>query len=309
MTPSSVTDEWPALPYEEWAATKKTLHMYAQMLGKLRLAIEPPQPEWLNVSLQLDAHGFTTGAMPWGTALLEARLDVYDGAIEIKASDGRMHSIRIAPDRCVADVYADFCAALADLGVEVDMWAKPQEIPDTTPFSENRHDCRIDLAHAQRFFRVVAAVQGVFDEWRSSFFGRTAVPFWWGSFDLAVLRFSGRHAEAPDDRGYIMRYDLDAEFMNAGFWPGNDSAPNPAFYAYLYPRPDGCEVVPISPEYASWVEAMGEWMLPYDAVIACDDPRQAILDFLDSIYGVATSIGGWDASDYVYTLPALPSRG
>jgi len=308
MTALHAPNKWPALPYEEWADTKKTLQMYAQMLGKLRLAIEPPQPEWLNASLQLDAHGFTTGAMPWGTSLLEARLDVYDGAIELNSSDGRMHSIRIAPDRCVADVYTDFTAALADLGVEVDLWAKPQELADTTPFTENRHDCTIDLEHAQRFFSVLAAVQGVFDEWRSEFFGRTALPFWWGAFDLAVLRFSGRHAEAPEDRGYIMRYDLDAEFMNAGFWPGDDSAPTAGFYAYLYPRPDGCDVVAISPEHAGWVEAMGEWMMPYDDVISCEDPRQAILDFLNSVYGVATSLGGWDALDYVYTLPAPPAR-
>ena len=164
------------------------------------------------------------------------------------------------------------------------------------------------LAHAQRFYRLLATIDGVFEAFRSRFFGRSSVQFWWGGFDFAVLLFSGRHAPAPADRGYIMRYDLDAEHLNAGFWPGDDNVPQAGFYAYLVPRPDGCETAPIEPEHAGWVEAMGEWIMPYDAVRTSADPRQAVLDFLDSVYHVATTQGGWNAEAYEYVRPARPTH-
>ena len=152
------------------------------------------------------------------------------------------------PDRSVADIWSGFRDALAGLGLDLDIWEKPQEVADTTPFSENTHDCTFVAEDAQRFYRVLASTNSVFEEFRSRFFGRSGVQFWWGGFDFAVLLFTGNHEAAPDDRGYIMRYDLDAEHMNAGFWPGDDNAPYPAFYAYLVPRPDGCETAPIGPE-------------------------------------------------------------
>jgi hypothetical protein len=305
---NDTTGMWPELPYEEWAATKKTLQMFTQMMGKARLALEPPQPEWLGACLYLGPRGFTTGPMPWHDGIVELTLDVFDGTMALALSDGRTRSIAITGGRCVADVWGDLVAAFADLGIDVELSVAPQEVPDTTPFSENRHDSTLDLAQAQRFLQVLSAVYGIFDEWRSTFFGRTGLQFWWGSFDLAILRFSGRHADAPDDRGYIMRYDLDAEFVNAGFWVGSDEAPSAGFYAYIYPQPPGCAVAPIEPAAAGWVEQMGEWMLSYDAVRTSPNPRQAVLDFLNSVYGVATTIGGWDVIDYEYTLPPKPKR-
>jgi len=300
--------EWPALPYEEWAPTKKTLQMCAQMLGKTRLSLSPPRPEWLNTCLLLDARGFTTGPMPADTRVVTMGIDVFDGTLWIRASDGRQADVPLSPGRCVADIWADFRFALADLDIAVDIWEKPQEIADTTAFSENRHDCTIDLGHAQRFHRVLASLNGVFEEFRSQFFGRSSVQFWWGAFDFAVLLFNGKHAPAPDDRGYIMRYDLDAEHMNAGFWPGDDNAPAAGFYAYLVPRPDGCETAPVEPEHAGWVEAMGEWMMSYETVRQCDDPGRAVLDFLTSVYRVAITKGGWDAEQFAYSTPPAPKR-
>jgi len=299
---------WPALPYEEWAPTKKTLQMCAQMLGKTRLSLSPPQPEWLNTCLLLDARGFTTGPMPADTRVVTMGIDVFDGTLWIRASDGREATVPLAPRRCVADIWIDFGSSLAGLDIVVDIWEKPQELADATPFSENRRDCTIVLEDAQRFHRVLASINGVFEEFRSQFFGRSSVQFWWGAFDFAVLLFNGKHAPAPDDRGYIMRYDLDAEHMNAGFWAGDDNAPDPGFYAYLVPRPDGCETAPIEPEHAGWVEAMGEWMMSYDTVRRCDDPRQAILDFLTSVYRVAVTQGGWDAEQLAYTIPPAASH-
>ena len=300
---------WPALPYEEWAPTKKTLQMCTQMLGKVRLALTPPQPEWLHSCLYVDTRGFTTGPMPCGDRIVSMGIDLFQGMLWMEASDGRDTAIEFGEDRCVADIWADVLEGLVDLDIRVDMWQKPQEITDVTPFSENRHDCTFVPEHALAYHRLLCTLDGVFEEFRSQFFGRSSVQFWWGAFDFAVLLFNGRHAQAPDDRGYIMRYDLDAEHFNAGFWPGDDSAPHPGFYGYLVPRPDGCEAAPMEPAHAGWVESMGEWMMSYEAVRTCDDPRKAVLDFLGSVYRVAVTQGGWDREAYEYVHPATPKRG
>jgi hypothetical protein len=297
------TNAWPSLPYGEWAATKKTFHMVAQMVGKVRLALAPPQPEWMNACLYLDSRGFTTGAMPHGDAVVNIGIDVFDCAIVIEVSDGRRMTVPLGSDRSVADIWRDFRATLGGLGIDVDVLEKPQELSDPTKFSANMHDHTFEAEQAQRFHRVVCAVDGAFEVFRSSFFGRSGIQFWWGSFDFCVLLFSGRPVIAPDDRGYIMRYDLDAEQMNAGFWPGDDSAPDPRLYAYLMPRPDGCEFAPVEPAPAAWAEAMGEWVLPYEDVRSSEDPAAMIVGFLRSVYQVAVTNGGWDAEAQRYDAP------
>jgi hypothetical protein len=304
----SVPNNWLPLLYSEWAATKKTLHLYTQLLGKIRLALDPPKPEWLGSCLYPNARGLTTGPMPWGTSSVEVALDFCAHSLSVLVSDGRSRVIPLTPARCVADVYSGLMGSFGELGVHADLWKKPQEVEDITPLDQNRRDCTYEPQQVERWFRVITAVRNVFDEWQSSFFGRTGLQFWWGSFDLAVLRFSGKHAEAPQNRGYIMRYDLDAEFINAGFWPGDDKSSAAAFYAYIYPAPAGCESVPISPGSASWIEQMGEWILPYDAVQASADPRGMILEFLNCVYAVAGSHGGWDLNQYKYISPPPPQR-
>ena len=301
--------DWPELPYAQWAPTRKTLHLAAQMIGKAKLAMAPPQPEWLHARLFLDSRGFATGSMPYGSRTVSMGIDVFASALWIAGSDGRSVTVPLAPDRCVADIWSDFLAALAGLDVALDLWEKPQEVADTTPFSQNRDGCIFVAEQAQRFHRVLSAINGVFEDFRSQFFGRTGVQFWWGSFDLTLLLFSGRKVTPPDDRGYIMRYDLDEEHLNAGFWPGDDTVPQPGFYAYLVPRPAGCESAAIQPSYAGWAEAMGQWLMPYEEVRACADPRQAVMDFLSAVYGVATSMGGWDAEAFTYIRPPKPVRG
>lgn len=300
---------WPELHYEDWAPTKKTLQMCSQILGKTRLALAPPQPEWLNACLYLDARGFTTGAMPVGERVACAGIDLFDSTMWVTTSDGRRSEVKLGSGKCVADVWNEYTSASAELGIEAPLWEKPQELDDTTSFSANRHDCTLDSVQAQRFHRLLCTIDGVFEEFRAQFFGRSSIQFWWGAFDFAVLLFTGEKLVAPDDKGYIMRYDLDAVHLNAGFWPGDDNAPGASFYGYLVPRPDGCETAPIRPSHASWVEAMGEWILPYDAVRECDDPRKALLDFLGSVYEVAVTLGGWDAEAFEYTPPAPAARG
>lgn len=305
---ASVPNDWPQLPYSDWAATKKTLNLYTQLLGKTRLALEPPQPEWLGGCLYPNARGLTTGAMPWGTSSVEVALDFFAHTLTIMVADGRVKVIPLIPARCVADIYSDLINAFGEMGIRLDIWRKPQEVEDTTPLDENRHDCTYEPLQVERWFKVITAVRNVFDEWRSPFFGRTGLQFWWGAFDMAILRFSGKHAEAPANRGYIMRYDLDAEFMNAGFWPGDDKSPTAVFYAYIHPKPAGCELASINPTSAAWIEQMGEWILSYDAVLASSDPRRTILEFLDCIYDVAGSYGGWDLNNYQYVQPPPSKR-
>jgi hypothetical protein len=299
---------WPALPYEGWSGTKKTLHMYTQMLGKARLALAPPQPEWLNASLHLDARGLTTSAMPWRDRLVDMTIDLHEPALRVRVSDGRDRSVPLHDGRSVAEVWEELGQALDDLGIALDIWEKPQEVADTTDFSLNSHDRAFDAVQAQRFLDALASVQGVFEEFRAPFFGRSGVQFWWGSFDLTVLLFNGRKVEAPDDRGYIMRYDLDAEHLNAGFWPGDERAPQAAFYAYLVPRPPGCETAPMEPARAGWAEETGMWLLPYEAVRTSPDPRRARLDFLNRVYTLAVDLGGWDARAHEYVPPAPAPR-
>ena len=301
--------DWPALPYADWAATRRTLHMVAQMVGKAKLALAPPQPEWLHACLPLDARGFTTGPMPYRSAVVTMVIDVFDGELRMARSDGRRAAVALGPDRTVATIWSEFRGALAALDIEVDLWDRPQEVADATAFSEDVRDGVFVPGHAQRFHRVLTSLNAVFEEFRSQFFGRSGVQFWWGSFDLAVLLFNGRATTAPTDHGYIMRYDLDAEHLNAGFWAGDDNAPDPGLYAYVVPRPPGCETAPIAPHFASWVEAMGEWMMPYEAVRTCPDPRRAILDFTEAAYGAAIKLGCWDAAAYEYIRPAASPRG
>jgi hypothetical protein len=306
--PSGTTRDWPPLPFPEWAATRKTLHMYTQILGKIRLALSPPQPEWLGSCLHMTARGLTTGPMPHERGLLEVGLDLLGHHVIVSSSRGPARTISLLPALAVADVYAEVMGALAGLGVGLDLWTKPQEVAETTPLDQNRQDGTYEPDQVERFLHVLAAVQGVFDVWRSRFFGRTGLQFWWGAFDLAVLRFTGRRVEAPTDRGYIMRHDLDAEFMNAGFWPGGDDAPEPVFYAYIHPQPAGCSLAPVEPDAAAWVESMSEWMIPYERIRSSADPAGALLGFLDSVYRVAGSHGGWDLPGFEYDPPDPPLR-
>ncbi len=300
--------EWPALSYVDWAAAQKTLQLYTQIAGKVRLALERPRPQWVGSSLLLTAHGLTTSTMPYGTMSVEIVFDFYDDSISILTSERGTRSIALAPARCVADVYAELMRGLKELGIQVEIWTKPQEVEDTTPLDQNRHDCTYEADKVRNFFRVLTAVAGVFDEWHARFFGRTSVQFWWGSFDLSLLAFNGKPAVPPPGVNYIMRYDLDAEHMAAGFWPGGEASPDPILYAYIVPQPPGCSAASIQPESAAWSEEMGEWVLPYESVRRSANPRLEILRFLNSVYELAGSLGGWDLKSYEYSPPPVEER-
>lgn len=307
MPARPVPAEWPALPYDEWAETRKTLHMLTQIPGKIRLALSPSRPQWLGTPLYPTARGLTTGPMPWGTTAVEIVLNFVDHRIVVLATDGWIRTIPLTPARCVAELYSDVMRALTDLGIEVDVWTRPQEVPDLTPLDENRHDCAYDPAAVRTFFKVMTGVSNVFDEWQTGFFGRTSLQFWWGAFDLSTARFTGKRATPPADVGYILRWDLDAEHYSAGWWPGDDRFPEPAFYAYAHPMPLEAQSADIAGG-AEWNPDLGEWILTYDTARRSGDVRAAVLGFLEGTWGAVGTAAGWDLAAMRYEPPPPPDR-
>jgi hypothetical protein len=276
------------------------------MMGKLCLALSPSQPEWFHTSLALGARGLTTGALPTADRSVEVALDLVDGTLDVLASDGSTRRIPVLPARSIAGIWADFAAALDGLGVEAWMWDRPQELADTTPLSKDHRERTYDRPSVASWFAALTAIHHVFDAWRSRFFGRAGIGFWWGSFDMTLVLYSGRHTTPRPGANFIMRYDLDAESVAIGFWPGN-ARHEAMFYAYIVPEPPGCSVLPLEPPAAGWVTEMSEWVLPYEAVRTAPDPSSALLAFMDSVYSAAGSLAGWDLAAYRYERPPRPA--
>jgi hypothetical protein len=271
------------------------------MLGKLRVALSPAQPNWTFTALALTARGITTGPLPWRSGSVQASLDVYSSELIVDASDGRSRRIALVPARTIADVFADLLAALAALDVAVTLSPVPQELADVTPFDTDRRPSAYDPSAVQRWFTIVTATAGVFDQARAPFFGRTGIYLWWGALDLALLLFSGKHVPAPLDRGYLLRYDLDAEMLNVGFYPGDDNGA-PYFYGYIYPQPAGAPELPV-PAGIAWSAALGEWVVPYADVRAGADPAATLRGFVDALYALCGSAAGWDLDALSYAAP------
>jgi hypothetical protein len=286
--------EWPALPYEEWRETRDTLHMYTQVIGKLRLALSPFEPEWANIPLYVSARGLTTSTIPVGLRTFDAEFDLIDHALVIRSSNGATE--RRPLGGTVADFYADVMRALQRLDVDVAISILPSEVSDPIPFPDDHTHQTYEAEQAARFFRVLSMVDVVMKKHRANFRGRTTlVQFFWGTFDLALTRYSGRPNDPPSDAGIIERIGGDAEQICAGWWPGSERVPYPAFFAYGYPAPDGIERERIQPDIAEWNSIAGEFLMPYEAVRSAPDPRKAINDFCTSTYTAAAKLMlGWD---------------
>jgi hypothetical protein len=295
---------WPDVHVAAWAPTKRTLHLCLQMLGKLRVALSPVQPNWIFTALHLTARGLTTGPMPYGTLSVQASLDVFLAQIIVTCSNGQHRNISLANIQTIAEIFSQLQAALQELGVVCALSPIPQEIADITPFDEDHRPAEFDVAAVQRWFQASTAAAGIFDEWRSHFFGRTGIQVWWGALDVALLLFSGKHVEPPTDRGYLMKYDLDAEMMNVGLYFGDENNA-PFFYGYIYPQPPTCETASMAPASAQWSDTLKEWVLPYDAVRAAADPAKELQAFLDAIYTQCTDSAGWDRSTFTYVSPGI----
>jgi hypothetical protein len=277
--------------------------MYSQVVGKLRLAQSPFEPEWANVGLYLTPRGLTTSAIPFGLAYFDAEFDFVDHELVLRASNEAVERIALR-GQDVADFYQQVMEVLKHLGMPVAITELPQEVPDPIPFPEDRQHHTYDPVYARRFWEILSRIDIVMKRHRARFWGKTSpVHFFWGSFDLASTRFSGRPAMPPAGAGTIMRYAEDAEQISAGFWAGDERMPFPAFYAYGYPQPSGCDGVVCRPDDASWIPEAGLFVLRYDAVREAPDPVQAITEFLESTYEACAELMGWPAGLLGHPIP------
>jgi Family of unknown function (DUF5996) len=290
---------WPPLPYSAWQPTCATLHLWTQIVGKIRLSLTP----WLNhswhVPLYVTARGLSTSVIPYKGEGFEIRFDFIDHVLDIETSNGQRRHIRLLPQP-VCDFHAAVMKALGDLGIEVRITELPCEIPQAIPFGADREHASYDADAAHRFWRVLLQADRVFKKFRTGFIGKASpVHFFWGSFDLAVTRFSGRTAppftgKVPGLSTAVMVEAYSHEVSSAGFWPGGGGIDHPSFYSYAYPAADGFKSSPVLPQGAFFSETLGEFLLPYDEVRNARDPEASLLSFLQSTYEAAADTAHWE---------------
>lgn len=295
MSPS---DAWPPLPYAPWRDTCATLHMVSQIVGKVRLARTPLVNHWWNVTLYVSPRGLTTGSMPAAGGAFQIDFDFVEHRLELATSAGARRSLPLEP-RPVADVYGQLMGALDELGVPTPIWPLPVEVPDPIRFDHDRVHSAYDPEAAHRFWRALVEIDRVLAAFRARFIGKASPShFFWGGFDMAATRFSGRlappHPGVPGVPDTIVREAYSHECSSAGFWPGSAAFPEAAFYAYAYPEPDGFADAPIAPAAATYHRELKEFVLPYEAVRTAPAPDEALLAFLQTTYEAAADRGGWD---------------
>ena len=309
MLPSLGVNEWPELPYAAWKDTRDTLQLWTQIVGKIRLMQTP----WLNhswhVVLYVTARGLTTSPIPYRERAFQIDFDFIDHVLRVRTSDGHFRKLLLAP-MPVAQFYAELFAAMAELGLDVRITMMPCEIADCIPFDQDRTHAAYDRDYATRFWRVLLSSHKVLTRFRTGFVGKSSpVHFFWGSFDLAVTRFSGRRAPrhpggVPHLPDAVAREAYSHEVSSAGFWPGGGPVESAAFYSYAYPAPEGFASAAVRPEQAFFSEELGEFILPYDAVRTASDPEGALMEFLQSTYEAAADLGHWDRA----TLECAPGE-
>jgi hypothetical protein len=289
-TPSDPAN-WPPLPLEEWRDTYRTLHMWTQIAGKIRMALFPPLNHWWNVSLYVNSRGLTTGPIPWRGGVFEIQFDFQKHELGISSSEGT-HTSRPLQAESVAAFYGGLMTSLASLGIDVSINLKPQEIENPVPFDRDFANCSYDPVQAYNFWRILVSISRVFERFRARFIGKCSpVHFFWGSFDLACTRFSGRLA--PPRKGAISGPAYSHEVSSAGFWPGGGAVPGPAFYAYAVPLPAGIENEAVRPAGARWNPQLSEFILMYDDVRRSESPDDTLYEFLESTYDAAARLGNW----------------
>lgn len=297
----SRTQAWPRLELAEWLPTYRTLHRWVQIVGKTRLALAAFQNHWWHCALYVTPWGLTTSTMPRDGRAIDAEFDFVHHRLAVRASSGETGRIKLE-SKSVADFYAEWRELLRVLGVDARIWPRPNEIADATPFADDRTHASYDAEAVSRWFRALSNVDRTLERFRGRFIGKSSpVHFWWGGFDLACTRFSGRRAPphpggVPNCPDYVMREAYSRECISAGWWPGTAESPvaQAAFYAYAYPEPAGCAAASIRPASAFYHPEMREWILPYETVRRAPDPDAAIMEFLESTYEAAATLGGWD---------------
>lgn len=288
------SEVWPALPLQDWKSTYHNLHMWMQIVGKVRLELTPKTNHWWNVPLYVNARGLTTSPIPYGSEVFEIQFDFVDHQLLIDRSDGQRRTLALEP-QTVADFYSEFMAALRSLEIGVTIYPKPVEVPDPVPFAEDRLYRAYDADAAHSFWRILVASDAIFKQFRARFLGKSSpVHFFWGSFDLAVTRFSGRPAPERPGADAITREAYSHEVISAGWWPGGAGVEGAAFYCYAAPEPAGLAQQRVRPESAFYHPELKEFILMYDDVRTAQAPEQALLEFLQSTYEAGASLAHWD---------------
>lgn len=293
---------FPEMPLDSWRPTKNTLHLFLQIVGKIRLKTHPRINHWWHVTFYVTPRGLSTRTIPHLGGSFEIEFDFHSHELVMRTSDGRVEDFALYDGLTVADFCASVFANLAKLGIRPEIKAEPYETPSTTPFAEDRENCSYDKEYVERFHQILVAVDDIFEEFRGRFCGKsTPVHLFWHSFDLALTRFSGRHAPPIEGANMVTREAYSHEVISFGFWFGDDklnSVAAPAFYSYTAPKPNGLEQEPLSPDQAFWIPDGGMALLMYDDVRKADDPRKAVLSFLESTYQAGAERADWDISDY-----------
>ncbi len=290
-------EAWPALPLDAWKDTRDTLHMWTQIIGKIKLKLAPPLNHWWHVALYLTSRGLTTTPIPFGDRDFDVTFDFIDHVLVIQTSDGRTEQIPLRP-RSVADFYREVMAALHRLGIDVHIWTLPSELPDPIRFEEDSRHASYDPVFVQRAWRALLAADEICKEFRGRFIGKASpVHCFWGGFDLAVTRFSGRRAPEREGADAITREGYSHEVSSCGLWFGTGSLTGPAFYSYAAPEPPGFKEAPIRPAAAFYSSEFSNFLLPYDDVRKTPDPRAVVLDFLQSTYEAAATLGRWNREE------------
>jgi len=300
-------EAWPDLPWRDWEPTISTLHRWVQIVGKVRLALAPPLNHWWHIALYVSARGLTTSAIPYKRRSFQVDFDFIEHRLRAAVNDGGVFTIPLEP-KSVATFYREFMAGLRDQGIEVRISTTPNEVVDATPFEVDDGHASYDPGHAQLFWRGLRQADRVMKAFQSGFIGKASpVHLFWGSFDLAASRYSGRPATghpgaAPNCPDWVMEEAYSHEESAIGWWPQVE-APGPAFYAYTYPEPQGYRSGSVRPGDAYFDARLGEFLLPYDAVRSAADPDAAVLEFLQSTYDVGADLAGWDRSALEPTEP------
>jgi hypothetical protein len=289
-----MTDAWPSLPLAEWRDTYGTLHMWTQVIGKIRLTQAPLINHWWEVPLYVTSRGLTTSPIPCGTRTFQIDFDFIDHRLIIQTSDGATDSFLLQP-MSVATFYATVMERMQALGLPLRIWTMPVEIPNPIRFESDQQHASYVPDQAHRFWRILVQADRVFTAFRSRFIGKVSpVHFFWGSFDLAVTRFSGRPHPSRPDADSITREAYSHECSSCGFWPGGDGIEQPAFYSYAYPEPGDFPKATVRPDAAFYDLGLGQFILPYDAVREAASPDESLLAFLQSAYEAAATLGNWD---------------
>jgi Family of unknown function (DUF5996) len=286
---------WPSLRLAEWQDTHDTLHMWMQIVGKTRLALAPRENHWWHVPLYVSARGLVTSPIPYRSRAFDVEFDLIAHQLVVRTSDGATRSMTLRP-QAVADFYREYVGVLDSLGIAVKIWPVPVEVDAPIPFLEDRRHASYDAEFAQRFFHTLLHANRVLTRFKGRFLGKASpVHFFWGAFDLALTRFSGRRAPEPkNNESSLMREAMSHEEISFGFWPGSGPVAEPAFYAYVRPEPKDLPHRSVTPTTAFYSREMADFILPYESVRSLSSPDDAVLEFFQSVYDAGADLAHWD---------------